>query len=378
MFRLNMGLPRHSWTRANQVVDFDDSARVNWYGPDTILRCLAKAHQNSYAQWLAMELSKSNFTDDIAGWLNFICIDDQPAAKAPVGLPTFQLFSDIDMVSSRSDWSGDESLVVYTAGPPMGHKALGLPTPGNLFTAGHMHPDVGHFVVFACGEWQLRDDGYWADDGSENPKMTENHNTLVIDGLNQLQADEIFAEKANPYIVETFSDDSFDFIKSVLHEAYKPEVGLKKYFRYLIFLKPDILIIIDELELVSPHMLDLLFHPENAISRDGEAFIAKGKQSSLRIGYFAQEGIQSFWGNEKYSNGRLTLPTLRLRKVSNEWKNATFLSWSKSKPPAITMQNMGDKWIFDSRGRAVVFDWEKKIAYLLPALSANSSLRILR
>ena len=368
MFRLYMGLPRKAWTRYNQVVDLNDSVRVNWYGPDTILRCLAREYKNPYAQWLAGELSSSNYTDDVSEWLNLLWLADDVAPVPPTGLPTSKLFPDIGIVSARSDWSGNESLVVYAAGPQIGHKALRFSTASRLF-ADHMHPHAGHFIVFACGEWQIRDDGYWADDGSENPKMTENHNTLVIDGLNQLQTDETFAQKAEPSITGYSSDKAIDFIKSDLHQAYRADLGLKRFLRYVIFMKPDILIVIDDVELSSPHALELIFHPQNAITRQGEYFVSKGDKSGLRIGYLPQEGVQSSWGNEKYSNGRLTMPTLRLKKTSNVWKNATVLTWSKSKPPVVEMKDMGKEWRFSSGNRTVTFDWEKKSASFFPSVS---------
>jgi hypothetical protein len=79
-------------------------------------------------------------------------------------------FEDLGIVSARSDWSGDESLLVFKCGPFLGHKAVGEFSfdPGG----GHVHPDANHFVLFGAGEWLIRDDGYHA-------KWTGQHNTLL-------------------------------------------------------------------------------------------------------------------------------------------------------------------------------------------------------
>ena len=66
-------------------------------------------------------------------------------------------------------------------------------------------------------------------------------------------------------------------------EAYRPEVGLKRLVRHLLFLKPDVLIVADEVELNSAGKLELLFHTEHpaSIQADGSSG-ARGERSALR------------------------------------------------------------------------------------------------
>lgn len=377
MFRLYMGLPRNSWTRRNQVVDFNDSTRVNWYGPDTLLRGLAKVYQNPYIQWLASEVDRENYTNDVSEWLNLLWIDPALKPEKPNTLPTLKHFGDLDVVSARSDWNGDESLLVYTAGPLMGHKALRVPTAGRLF-AEHMHPDVGHFILFGSGEWQLRDDGYWDDSGKENPKATENHNTLVIDGFNQLRADEMFLKKAEPYIVRTYSSVIYDLIQSDLAQAYRAELGLTKFKRTIIFVKPDILIVIDDVALTAAHRLDLLFHTQSPVAEEGGVFVARGQRSILRIEDFPKGEAESYAGNALYSNMRLTMPTVRLRKTSDRWRNAMAFSWSVmgTQPQIVRMRVLDKKWIFNSRGRTIIFDWDTESLSVEAGPAAPTDLRV--
>jgi hypothetical protein len=362
MYRLYMGLPRNSWTRKNQVVDFDDAVRANWYGPDVMLRGLAKEYQNSYLQWLANEVDRERFTDDEAEWLNLVWTDPNLPAQKPDSLPTLRHFEDLGIVSARSDWSGDESLLVYTAGPSMGHKALHTPSAGYLF-AEHFHPDVGHFVLFANGEWQLRDDGYWDDKGGMNPKKTENHNTLVIDGIDQLRANEMFAKKAEPSIIDVFSSSDYDVIQSDLRAAYKPDLGLLKFKRTLIFIKPNLLIVIDDIALKETHNLELLFHTQNPVeAKEGPLegyFIAQGKNSKLRIDYFPKTDAEGRAGVELYSNGKLAMPTVRLHRTSDKWRNVTTFSWlnARLQPQRLRISEAGDKWIFETPLKTITFDW---------------------
>jgi hypothetical protein len=49
--------------------------------------------------------------------------------------------------------------VVFKSGAPLGKLAQSKISTNEL-DAGHVHPDANHLVLFAGGEFLLRDDGY--------------------------------------------------------------------------------------------------------------------------------------------------------------------------------------------------------------------------
>ena len=178
-YRLYLGLPRGAWPH-DTIVDIADCERqVGWTNYCQIyeLRRLAADFGDGHAQWLAARLDESTSGDTPPGWTALLWYDPKVAEKSPDDLPTLRHFNDMGIVSARSDWSGNESLVVVKCGPSMGHEAMkkfDYP-PG----AGHVHPDAGHFVIFAEDEWQIIDDGYCR-------KLTSQHNALLIDGRGQV------------------------------------------------------------------------------------------------------------------------------------------------------------------------------------------------
>src|ERR1039458_1808887 len=176
-YRLYMGLPRDSWTASNTIVDFADGPRSDYYGADHIMHRLAQLNRDGHAQWLAEELVKANAFHDEAGWLNLLWYDPSVPVVPPTNLPTLRHFDDLEIVSARSGWSGNESLVAYKCGPPAGHAAKTKFSTDPC--SGHSHPDANHFIIFGAGEWLIRDDGY-------TRKLTAQHNTLVVDGHGQL------------------------------------------------------------------------------------------------------------------------------------------------------------------------------------------------
>jgi len=164
-YRLYMALPKNSWTKPNDVVDFADSIRADWVGPDYYLHRLASINRDGYIEWLARATAPISTCRGFAAcWLNPIWFDPNVPPKPENTPPTLRHFADLEIVSSRSDWSGDESLVALKCGPALGH------------------PDSNHFVVFGHGEWLIRSDNY-------RFKGTDDHNALLIDGRGQVGED---------------------------------------------------------------------------------------------------------------------------------------------------------------------------------------------
>ena len=165
--------------RGNCIVDIADCPRGHWYGPEYLLRGLAR-------QYPRRPCAVAGPADRRGGrrrrrrhrWLNLIWFDPTVPPKPPDDLPTLRHFEDMGIVSARTGWSGDESLVVFKCGPFIGHEAMDKFTydPGG----GHVHPDANHFVLFGGGQWLIRDDGY-------HPKWTGQHNTLLVNGRGQIR-----------------------------------------------------------------------------------------------------------------------------------------------------------------------------------------------
>ena len=361
-YRLYLSLPINSWTRGSNVIDIGDCSRGSWYS-DYNLRALAGEYSNGYAQWLARHVDEAMENSPRLRWLNLIWYNPAIAEKPPADLPTMHHFQDMDIVSARSDWSGDESLVVFKCGPYIGHKAV-REMPYDAASAHHVHPDANHFILYGGGEFLIRDDGYHA-------KWTEQHNTLLIDGKGQLGESGIWFDgseahrlKAQPRIVRSISTPELDHLTGEAQEAYSPALGLKRFIRHLLFLKPDVLIVADDIELNKSCKLELRFHPERKnVERDNQAFLIPGRRVVLRLDPLTRDGVDvtSENMNAELDNGEMDqLSTIRLKTEGEKWRNAVGLSWAEQKgnPARITLLRKGDVWTFSVDGRIVTLDWK--------------------
>jgi hypothetical protein len=359
-YRQYLALPRNAWTRNNNIVDLADCPRSNWYGPDYLLRSLAHEFRDGRAQWLAEQLDAAGVTSHEADWLNLIWYDPAVKPLAPADAPaspTLRHFADLGIVSARNDWSGDESLVVFKCGPFIGHEAIRKFTydPGG----GHVHPDAAHFVLFGCGEWLIRDDGYQA-------KQTGQHNTLLVDGRGQLGEGRMWFDgsqplrlKAAPRIVSATSTPQIDEIVADAAEAYPADLGIKRFVRHLAFIKPNVLIVADDIELSGPRAMELRFHTENKPSAEEGAatrFVAEGKGAKLRLELLTAEGVAAEAGVTSMSGGHdagTETPVVRLRKSGSLWRNVVALSWSSrsASPPQVQVRRTAGQQIFSVDGK---------------------------
>ncbi len=241
--------------------------------------------------------------------------------------------------------------------PPLGHEAT------NKFDydagSGHVHPDANHFVIFGGGEFLIRDDGYaW--------KLAAQHKTLLIDGAGQIgegsqwfRGLDAVKKKLHPRVLKATSSAEVDEIVGDATAIYPAASGLRRYVRRLLFMKPDVLVVIDEIETDQPRQLELRFHPEYAFARQEDGtLLARGKKSTLRMEALTPEGvdISTVAPAAKNREGKeMALEAATLRTTRSKWTNAVAFSWSSAseEPARVTMERDGERWVFRAGSRRV-------------------------
>lgn len=353
-------LPRQAWTTGNCIVDLADCPRSNWYGPDYMLRLLAHQYQDPHAQWLADEENVAKIAAGGAPWLNLLWYDPAIKPQGPTDLPTLRHFEDMGIVSARSDWSGNESLLVFKCGPFIGHKAVREFSydPGG----GHIHPDANHFLLFGDGEWLIKDDGY-------ANKWTGQHNTLLVNGKGQVgearwfSGSQMLGRKNQPTILKATSQPDMDYLVGDATAAYPAQAGLKRFRRHLLFIKPSLLLVLDDIVLDQPRPLELRFHPEQQQSvSEGNAFVCAGPKAALRIEPLTTDGVQAtaeIVNGEDRNAKPFPMYTVREQTNKAQWRNATALSWCPAgqQPVQVKLQQSGDTWTFTAGDWHVTFVW---------------------
>ncbi|MHC5039086.1 MAG: DUF4962 domain-containing protein [Planctomycetota bacterium] len=357
-YLLYMTLPRSVWTLKNHVVDIGDCRRNTYDAPDSIVRGLARLFRDPVGQWLGDQLDAAKVVRRPPYWMNLAWRDPELDPKPPSGFPTFHHFTDLGIVSARTDWSGTESLLVFKCGPFMGHKAMGMFSYNPA--GGHMHPDANHFSLFGAGEWLLRDDGYTV-------KLTGHHNTLLINGRGQIgeggnwfDCDAAIAAQSKPRVDFAVSSPELDQITGDATEAYAKASGLKKFIRHLLFLKPDGLVVLDDIAMASESDLELRFHPESpSFRRDGTSWVFEGVEAELRFEPLTAAPTAVSTGKVESMRGVPAMFALRIRNRTDSWRNAVVFRWGrgKTKTGPLSLERKEAEWIFREEGKTLVFDW---------------------
>ncbi len=182
---------------------------------------------------------------------------------------------------------------LFRCGPPLGHKAAEKLIELKDFNpnAGHVHPDIGGFWMFAKGAYLAIDTGYTTD------KWTRDHNTLVIDDKGQGLDGSYWNDKGFPYqefnkarITSQFLSADYGFASGEFGAAYSrfaPGVNLRRS----LLMTERWLLIVDDMDADKPRHLTWYCHSLVRVSkgrlglyRPPATGLARGRAACARQG----------------------------------------------------------------------------------------------
>jgi hypothetical protein len=281
-FLLYSTLPRSVWSHVSTFLNFGDGNGAHWQGPDIDLRLMARRFRDGHAQWLADAAVQANVCADSSCFLNLLWHDESVAPVPPDALPTLRHLTDKDIVIARSSWDDHAAVLAMKCGPNAGHHAA--KHYRHDVSGGHMHPDAGHLLLHAGGDWLLIDDGY-------TQKWTAYQNTVLVNGIGQFGEGASWFEDL-PFrqgwpegrILRAEAGEALDCIIADAAPPYKPEAGLRRFLRHVLYLKPDVWVVVDELETAADATFQLRFHaPASFTAVDDATWAMQAEHATLRL-----------------------------------------------------------------------------------------------
>jgi hypothetical protein len=270
------------------VMAYGDAQRgYDARNPIYILYRLASEYNNGFAQWTANAMVERGIgRGEYRNWCSLIWCDDKVAPQSVGDLPLFRHFDNIGWVTARSDWGPDAVMIGYRCGPFHGHKLQAyydkmtdLGWQFQKLGGGHCQPDINSFQIYAYGKWLAIDPGY------DRPKRTENHSTILVNGVGQLgdtgitgrdydyfDREAVVAAKAKSKIVKTETNPVYDYIIGDAENIYPVSSGLEKFIRHLVFIKPDIIIVVDELEAARSVQFEWRLNTEHGLTEAAQHY----------------------------------------------------------------------------------------------------------
>ncbi len=229
-----------------KVINFSDCS-TDRYLPAFLLYLPASKYGNAYFQDFGMKVQAK--THHKLSWLDFLFYDASVMAKDFTQLPRFRHFDDHGFVSMRSGWAEGSTVVGFRCGPAPGHRNQNHPDRVSFggFGPGHQQPDINNFCIFSQNEWLVIDPGYTM------PKETRNHNTFLVNGYGQAGAGNKFLDfmefesrEPAPNILHAENNEKYSYLIGDAGNIYIDDAGLAHFRRHLMFIKPDIVIILDD------------------------------------------------------------------------------------------------------------------------------------
>jgi hypothetical protein len=165
------------------------------------------------------------------------------------------------------------------------------------YGTGHQDADSGSFQIFSHGRFLAIDPLY------TGQERTQDHSTLLFKGHGQLGEQAAFGSAEalrfghHPEIVHAVTTPSYDYVVGDVTRAYHPALGLVRFVRHLLFVKPDVLLVADEVALreegvvhdYPPETLRTaggLTHAANGyvVGQEGEAYLEfEGEPGTYRV-----------------------------------------------------------------------------------------------
>jgi hypothetical protein len=217
-----------------------------------------------------------------SSWQDFLFTDDTLQATPPAD-PGSRYFPSKGAVVFRTGWKPDDTILLFRAGPNFNHN----------------HADQGSFLLRALGQNLALDAGYA--DYYKDPyyvsyfKQAAGHNTVLINGdpASQDIADTLTFPALDEYptISNVLMSVDFDALDSQLQQVYLGR--LKRFTRRLVFLKPDYVIVYDELVPAQKASFDWLLHlPDiSRVTTDRNDAIYSGQTASLAVRFLSPAAL---------------------------------------------------------------------------------------
>ncbi|MEI6503145.1 MAG: heparinase II/III family protein, partial [Armatimonadota bacterium] len=193
--------------------------------------------------------------------------------KQPTWNPSTD-FHDIGYASLRDGFNAKAPSLFFKSGPEKN-------------AIGHNHYDHNAFTISYGGQWIIPDRGYHSFYIPEKRKFSLGslgHCTIVLDADEAYQHDQTVPnpgheqmQLAGGKITDFFAGQSFDFVKGSAGSTYNTDTQkvLARFDRSIVYLKPHLFIIRDQLGAPQPHRYSFLLHCDGMgdIEAAGEDFV---------------------------------------------------------------------------------------------------------
>ncbi|MGC9326900.1 MAG: DUF4962 domain-containing protein [Candidatus Hinthialibacter sp.] len=194
------------------------------------------------------------------------------APQAPTDIPQSKVFHGVGIASLHADLADSKNDVhVLFKSSPFGSRSHGFNAQNS-------------FLLWAYGKPLLNWSGHRDWHGSPHHKEwmweTFSDNSITVNGIGQKK----HSPQAKGKIIDEYLDPRFDYIAGDATEAY--EGRLNRFVRHICFIKPRLIVIMDELQAPEPSTFEYHLHSNNPFDMKSQYEIdAENDTAAVRIAF---------------------------------------------------------------------------------------------
>lgn len=261
-------VPTARFDPAHDIVNYSDALSAI---DVSVAAWVSRTHRDPLSQHCALNVGAAKFS------YGMIWFDPAAPAAAPVAADLDIRMSN-DLVFSRTGWTADDCLVFIRSGGPSNHE----------------HADRNSVIFKAHGERLFHDPfraGYSYTTPRWKLRLTSAHTSLLIDGQGHQYHDGHDGTNASwawARVTQYRADARAMVVTSDATEAYSlVNDSVQLADRTLVYLKPDVLLVLDRVRLARPQPVQLRFQVFNddtlgSATTEGDAFAIVRPSASAR------------------------------------------------------------------------------------------------
>ncbi|HTL29565.1 MAG TPA: DUF4962 domain-containing protein, partial [Tepidisphaeraceae bacterium] len=247
----------------------DQTTTLKSSGNTRLMSVFARQAQNPYWQWYVDAHGQG--AGEERDYIGFVRAANyrSVAAKPPSELPSSRVFRGVGQAYLHSDLSSAKNDVeLMFKSSPMG-------------TQSHGYDSQNAFMLFAFGEPIFISSGqrdiYGSDHHANWMWETKSVNSITVGGKGQIK----HSPAARGKIAEFSTSGKFDFVRGEAGAAYGPSV--KRFTRSILFVKPELIVMFDQLESAKPQTFQWWLHSPNVMTIDEQEIRASNKTAACRV-----------------------------------------------------------------------------------------------
>jgi hypothetical protein len=240
-----------------------------------VVQYYARRVKNPYWAWWAARWGMNSDAGEPV--LAFLRSADAVEPKAPVDLPASKVFRGTGLAILNSNLlDSADNVQLRFKSSPFGRQS-------------HGHDPHNSFTLNAYGEQLLVNNVYRDLYGSPfHVKWcweTKSQNALLVDGAGQ----KVHSPDPPGRISHFELQDGLDWVTGDASAAYGEK--LRKYLRHVIFVKPDVVLLVDEVEAAQPAALQWMLHAQAPFTLEGQQLRVERQKGGVFVDYIASEPL---------------------------------------------------------------------------------------